>query len=96
MRVTPCACAPAFPNDWPGFHLRYRLPDSEAVYEIEVRNPEGQAKRVAAVDIDERPGRIEYGAACIPLFRDGLVHQVRVTLTGTVENGMTGRQENSG
>ncbi|HRZ05795.1 MAG TPA: glycosyl transferase [Candidatus Competibacteraceae bacterium] len=91
LRLRPC-----IPDEWPGFHLRYRLPDSEAVYEIEVRNPEGQAKRVAAVDIDERPGRIEYGAACIPLFRDGLVHQVRVTLTGTVENGMTGRQENSG
>lgn len=47
LRLRPC-----IPNDWPGFHLRYRLPNSEAVYEIEVRNPEGWAKRVAAVDID--------------------------------------------
>ena len=87
---------PGIPDEWPGFHLRYRLPNSETVYEIEVCNPEGRARRVAAVEIDERPGRIEYGAACIPLFQDGLVHQVRVTLTGIVENDATGRQENPG
>lgn len=91
LRLRPC-----IPNDWPGFRLRYRLPDNEAVYEIEVRNPEGQAARVAAVEIDERPGRIEYGAACIPLFRDGLVHQVLATLTGTVEKRATGQQEHPG
>ncbi|MFZ1827691.1 MAG: glycosyl transferase [Candidatus Competibacteraceae bacterium] len=89
LRLRPC-----IPDDWPGFRLRYRLPGDEAVYEIAVRNPEGQAKRVAAVEIDEHPGRIEYNAAYIPLFRDGLVHQVLVTLAGTVENAATGaRQE---
>ena len=89
LRLRPC-----IPDDWPGFRMRYRLPGGEAIYEIEVHNPEGRAKRVAAVEIDEHPGRIEYSAAYIPLFRDRLVHQVLVTLTGTVENGATGaRQE---
>jgi cyclic beta-1,2-glucan synthetase len=91
LRLRPC-----IPDEWPGFRLRYRLPGGEAVYEIEVRNPEGRTKRVAAVEIDERPGRIEYGAACIPLFRDGLVHQVLVILAGTMENGATSKQENPG
>jgi cyclic beta-1,2-glucan synthetase len=91
LRLRPC-----IPDEWPGFRLRYRLPGGEAVYEIEVRNPEGRTKRVAAVEIDERPGRIEYGAACIPLFRDGLVHQVLVILAGTMENGATGKQETPG
>ncbi len=82
LRLRPC-----IPDAWPGFQLRYRLADHESVYEIEVRNPDGQAQRVAALEIDERPGRIERGAAYIPLFRDGLVHQVRVTLAGALENG---------
>jgi hypothetical protein len=67
-----------------GFRLRYRLPAGGDIYDIEVRNPEGRAERVVAVAIDGRPGRVEQGAACIPLFRDGHVHQVRVTLAGAV------------
>ncbi len=66
--------------------MRYRPPDGNAVYEIEVLNPGGGAQRVAAVEIDERPGRVEYGAACIPLFRDGHVHQVTVTLDRSCES----------
>lgn len=85
LRLRPC-----IPDAWPGFRLRYRLPEGEATYEIEVRNPDGAAQRVTAVEIDDHPGRIEYGAAHIPLFRDGLVHQVLVTLGGAVENGGTG------
>ena len=84
LRLRPC-----IPDEWPGFHLRYCLPGGEAVYEIEVRNPEGQTQQVAAVEIDERPGQIEYGAACIPLFRDRLLHRVLVTLAGTVEHRAT-------
>jgi cyclic beta-1,2-glucan synthetase len=76
LRLRPC-----IPDHWPGFRLRYRLLEG-AIYEIEARNPEGRAERVVAVEIDERPGRVEQGAACIPVFRDGHVHQVRVTLGG--------------
>ena len=79
MRLRPC-----IPDDWPGFQLHYRLPDDEAIYEIEVRNPERNAKRVAAVQIDEREGLIEYGAACIPIVQDGARHEVVVTLAGAL------------
>ncbi|RUQ35448.1 MAG: glycosyl transferase [Candidatus Competibacteraceae bacterium] len=75
LRLRPC-----IPDDWPGFSLRYRLPDGDAIYDIEVRNPHGRAAQVTAVEIDDRPGRIESGAACIPLFRDGHMHHVTVTL----------------
>ena len=85
LRLRPC-----IPDEWPGFRLRYRLPEGEAIYEIEVRNPDGAAQQATAVEIDDRPGRIEYGAAHIPLFRDGLVHQVLVTLGAAVEKGGTG------
>ncbi|MBK9952629.1 MAG: glycosyl transferase [Candidatus Competibacteraceae bacterium] len=79
LRLRPC-----IPDDWPGFQLHYRLPDDEALYEIEVRNPERNAKRVAAVQIDEREGLIEYGAACIPIVQDGARHEVVVTLAGAL------------
>lgn len=75
LRLRPC-----IPDDWPGFSLRYRLPDGDAIYDIEVRNPGGQARQVTTVEIDDRPGRIENGAACIPLFRDGHMHHVTVML----------------
>ena len=45
-----------------------------------VAHPHGRAAQVSAVEIDDRPGRIESGAACIPLFRDGHMHHVTVTL----------------
>jgi cyclic beta-1,2-glucan synthetase len=85
LRLRPC-----IPDGWPGFRLRYRLPAGGDIYDIEVRNPEGRAERVVAVAIDERPGRVEQGAACIPLFRDGHVHQVRVTLAGAVRADVAG------
>ncbi|MBZ4193234.1 MAG: glycosyl transferase [Candidatus Contendobacter sp.] len=75
LRLRPC-----IPDDWPGFRLRYRLFDGDAVYDIAVQNPLGNAERVIAVEIDEVPGVVKEGAACIPLFRDGRVHQVVVTL----------------
>ncbi|MCB1777595.1 MAG: hypothetical protein KDI50_09170, partial [Candidatus Competibacteraceae bacterium] len=49
-------------------------------------NPDGRARRVVAVEIDDRPGRIEYGAAYVPLFQDGLIHQVLVILADAHED----------
>ncbi len=80
LRLRPC-----LPDDWPGFRLRYRLPDGAAVYDIEVRNPDRNAKRVVAVEIDGRASGIEYGSACIPLLQDGNTHQVVVTLAGVAK-----------
>lgn len=75
LRLRPC-----IPDQWPGFHLHYRLPDGDAVYEIEVRNPDGAAEWVVAVEIDDTEGAVEEGTARIPLLRDGKTHQVVVTL----------------
>ena len=71
---------PSIPDAWPGFSLRYRLPNSSTVYQIEVLNPQRNAAQVVAVELDEQPGRVEHNAACIPLCNDGLIHQVRVTM----------------
>ena len=82
LRLRPC-----IPDEWPDFRLHYRLPHSDAVYDIEVRNPEGNAERVAAVAIDGAKGAVEGGAACVPLFRDGKAHSIKVTLAGAGEGG---------
>ena len=73
---------PRIPDQWPGFHLDYRLADGETIYRIEVRNPEGKAARVATVVVDEVAVKVEEGAASIPLLRDGRPHRVTVILTG--------------
>ncbi|MBK8537399.1 MAG: glycosyl transferase [Candidatus Competibacteraceae bacterium] len=78
---------PCIPDDWPGFHLHYRLPDGDAVYDIEVRNPEGHAERVVAVEVDGVSGAVEDGMACIPLLRDGNTHRVIVMLAGRSDFG---------
>ncbi len=75
LRLRPC-----IPDEWPGFQLHYRLPAGDEVYDIEVRNPDRRAERVAAVLIDQTPGTVEAGAAHIPLCRDGKTHRVVVTL----------------
>ena len=80
LRLRPC-----IPDEWPGFHLHYRLPDGDAIYEIEVRNPDGCAERIVAVVLDDAPGAVEDGAACIPLFRDGKAHRVIVMMAGGAE-----------
>lgn len=80
LRLRPC-----IPDEWPGFHLHYRLPDGDAGYEIEVRNPDGRAEGVVAVELDDAEGAVEEGAAHVPLFRDGKTHRVVVTLAGLGE-----------
>jgi cyclic beta-1,2-glucan synthetase len=80
LRLRPC-----IPDQWPGFHLHYRLPNGDAVYDIEIRNPDGHAEQVVAVETDGVNGAVEEGAACIPLFRDGKAHRVIVTLAGAGE-----------
>jgi cyclic beta-1,2-glucan synthetase len=91
LRLRPC-----IPDEWPGFHLHYRLPDGEAVYDIEVRNPDGDAERVVAVTIDGVPGPVENSAACIPLLRDGKSHRVVVTLAGIGKAETAGAAWNKG
>ena len=76
---------PRIPDSWPGFRLQYRLLDGETLYDVDVHNPDGAAKRVVAVTIDGRPGLVEQGAARIPWLRDGNTHPVVVTLGGAVD-----------
>lgn len=70
---------PCIPADWPGYRIKYRLPDSDAVYEITVENA-GGAGRISAVELDGQALPVEDGAARVPLIKDGAVHRVKATL----------------
>jgi cellobiose phosphorylase len=63
---------PVIPGWWQGFSLRYRR--GEAVYEIQVENPEGRERGVAWVEMDG--SRLPDGA--IPLERISASHKILV------------------
>jgi len=68
------AIDPVIPGRWPEYSLRYR--HGQAVYEIQVENPEGVQRGVAWVEQDGR--RLE--SAVIPLERGSVKHRLRVRL----------------
>jgi cellobiose phosphorylase len=69
---------PVIPPDWDGFEIRYQF--GEAVYQIQVNNPEHAASHVRQVVLDGQP--LKDGA--IPLVDDQKEHQVVVTMGNEV------------
>ena len=69
---------PVIPAWWEGFQLRYRR--GEAVYEIQVENPEGCERGVSWVEMDGQ--RMRDGV--IPLDRTLVKHRILVRM-GTSE-----------
>jgi cyclic beta-1,2-glucan synthetase len=65
---------PVIPGWWEGFRLRYR--HGEAVYEIQVENPEGCERGVSWVEMDGRHMR----DGVIPLHRDLVKHRILVRM----------------
>lgn len=65
---------PVIPGRWEGFHLRYR--HGEAIYEIQVENPEGCEQGVSWVEMDGQ--RLRDGV--IPLHRDLVKHRILVRM----------------
>jgi cyclic beta-1,2-glucan synthetase len=63
---------PVIPGWWEGFHLRYR--HGEAIYEIQVENPEGCERGVSWVEMDGQ--RMRDGV--IPLDRGLVKHRILV------------------
>ncbi len=69
IRVDPC-----IPADWEGFKVTRKF--RGATYHIEIQNPEGKSKGVKEVIVDNN----SQTSNLIPLFDDGLEHDVRVIL----------------
>ena len=68
---------PCIPRDWPGFTVRYRLPDGAATYEIAVTRDDGADIRGT---VDGQALASAGGALRVPLARDGGTHRVEVVL----------------
>ena len=68
---------PCIPADWPGFTITRRFRD--AVYQIEVQNPDGVSSGVRSVTVD---GQI-FSGALLPVFADGNTHTVTVIMGAT-------------
>jgi len=67
---------PCIPDSWPGYRIKYLRPDGRTRYDIEVRNPSGNAAAVKSVAVDGNP------VARVRLVDDGAAHQVIVELWG--------------
>jgi cyclic beta-1,2-glucan synthetase len=65
---------PVIPRSWEQFSLRLR--HGQALYEIEVENPEGLARGVIRVELDGR----HLAERAIPLESELLKHRVRVLM----------------
>jgi cyclic beta-1,2-glucan synthetase len=72
---------PVIPSSWPGFTIRYRLPDGTTVYEISVVNDTiGAGAQVASARLDGRPVAVLDGAALVPMHADRGLHRVDIVL----------------
>jgi len=69
LRLDPCV-----PKDWSGYQVTYRYRGT--TFEIEVENPDGVNRGVAAVTLDGK----ELSDGRIPLLQDGERHAVRVVM----------------
>ncbi len=69
LRLDPC-----IPAEWDGF--RVRRPFRNAVYEINVHNPNHVSRGVRSIRVDGTA----LSGNCIPAFRDGLTHVVEAIM----------------
>jgi cyclic beta-1,2-glucan synthetase len=76
---------PVLPASWRGFTMRYR--HGEAVYEIQVENPEGCQHGVSRVEMDGR--RLPDGV--IPLEKALVKHRVLVRMAAVGDRHGNGR-----
>src|SRR5690606_13942117 len=71
---------PCIPAGWPGFRIRYRLPERATTYEISVENG---AERTHAT-LDDASLTVRDRAVVIPIEPDGRAHHVHVRLGSDV------------
>jgi cellobiose phosphorylase len=65
---------PSIPANWPGYKVTRKFRD--AIYTIEVRNPENVSKGIKSVKVDGKP----HAGSLIPVFGDGQAHDVEIIM----------------
>jgi N,N'-diacetylchitobiose phosphorylase len=69
---------PCIPAAWKGFKAERAW--RGAIYEIEVENPHGASKGVAACTLNGKPLTVEAAAAVIPVQATGSKNQIKVIM----------------
>ncbi|HEY2774718.1 MAG TPA: glycosyl transferase [Candidatus Binatia bacterium] len=75
LRIRPC-----IPDSWPGFRIKYRLPDRRTTYDIEVDNPSRRSASVVSAMMGSVAVPVDKAGARIVLRRDGKLHKIKVIL----------------
>ncbi len=75
LRIKPCV-----PDDWPDYRLRYRLPESQTSYQIDVRNPNRHTATIVDAQLDDESLPLVEGAAQLSIVDDGRPHRVLIIL----------------
>jgi N,N'-diacetylchitobiose phosphorylase len=70
---------PRIPPEWPGYTIRYRLPESDTLYEVRVVQAQPRPSQSTAT-LDGRTAAVGDGAVRIPLQHDGISHEVWIQL----------------
>ena len=75
------AVKPCIPDEWAGFTMAWRLPDSSGTsVVIAVKNPNHCSEAVVEATYDGGAVRITRGEARVPLLRDGAEHRLEIRL----------------
>lgn len=74
---------PCIPDAWPGFTIRYRLPDGETTYEVVVRRGAAGAPTGVRPSTGTR-AQVADGAVRVALTADGAHHRIEIALGGDV------------
>jgi len=82
---TTLVVRPCVPDDWERYGVRWRVPGSQAVYDIQVVNPDGCSAAVVAANLDGKAVTVTGGVCRIPLRRDSEVHRVKIVLGAAPE-----------
>ena len=71
---------PAISSEWPECKVRYRVDKDGTVYDVVIRNPQGNQRGVKATSLDGTAVVVDERGAHVPLVRDGREHRVVVEL----------------
>ena len=75
---------PSIPADWDGFKVSRRFRD--AVYEINVENPQHVSRGISSVTVDGKP----HMTTLLPVFSDGKTHNIKIVMGASSGKELSG------
>jgi cellobiose phosphorylase len=85
-RLRPC-----IPKSWPGFSVRYRLPNGSTTYELRVRR--ATAGEGTSIVVGQERARVENGSVVVDLVDDGGTNVIDISLGSDVGRSYRGSDD---